>query len=60
MLSITSIMRPSTLALALISIPLAFSATIEVAVGPNGNLVYQPESVTAQAGDIINFTLYVT
>ncbi|KAF9524559.1 Cupredoxin [Crepidotus variabilis] len=48
-------MRSSTFSF-LLAAPLALAATIDVSVGPNGNFVYQPESVIAQAGDTINFT----
>jgi plastocyanin len=47
----------STLALALAALPVSLAATYNVQVGAGGNLVYDPEYVSAQPGDIINFTL---
>ncbi|KAJ7139285.1 hypothetical protein C8R44DRAFT_938983 [Mycena epipterygia] len=37
-------------------LPAALSATISVQVGPSGNFVYDPPSITAAAGDMIEFT----
>lgn len=41
------------------SLPLALAETFEVAVGPGGQLVFEPSTIEgAVAGDIINFALY--
>ena len=50
-------MIASTLALALATLPIAFGAEYNVQVGAGGNLAYDPEYVSAQPGDTINFTL---
>lgn len=50
-------MIASTLALALAALPVAFGAEYNVQVGAGGNLVYDPEYVSAQPGDTINFIL---
>jgi len=49
-------MHPSALGFSLAALPLALAATLHVAVGPNGNLVYDPPFVTAAVGDIVSFT----
>ena len=46
-------------ALAAVSAPLALAQqTFEVAVGPGGEFVFTPSTVTAQAGDTINFSFH--
>jgi len=51
-------MLTTTLVLAFASLAFAQS-TLNVQVGAGGKLVYDPPFVSANAGDIINFTLYV-
>lgn len=48
-------MITSTLALALFALPVALGAEYNVQVGAGGKLVYDPEYVSAQPGDVINF-----
>lgn len=52
-------MIASTLALALAALPIAFGAEYSVQVGPGGRIAYDPEYVSAQPGDTINFILCV-
>lgn len=52
-------MIASTLALALAALPVAFGVQYNVQVGAGGNLAYDPEYVSAQPGDVINFILCV-
>ena len=42
--------------LSLLALPSALAATFDVSVG-NGTLRFDPEFITAAAGDVINFTL---
>ncbi|KAJ7716236.1 hypothetical protein DFH07DRAFT_947646 [Mycena maculata] len=52
-------MSISVLAVAFALLPVAFAqSTISVDVGPSGSLVYSPPSVTAAAGDFIEFTFH--
>jgi hypothetical protein len=41
------------------ALPLVLAATYEVQVGPNNDFVYEPAYIAAQAGDTVNFVLYV-
>ncbi|THU82088.1 hypothetical protein K435DRAFT_692209 [Dendrothele bispora CBS 962.96] len=43
---------------ALSAIPAVFAANFDVAVGPNGNLVFYPEFVIANPGDTVNFVFH--
>jgi len=52
-------MITSTLALALAVLPVAFGAEYNVQVGAGGKLVYDPEYISAQPGDVVNFILCV-
>jgi plastocyanin len=53
-------MLSSTLALSLAALlPTTFAAILEVSVGANGQLAYDPPFVHAAAGDIVRFTLFV-
>ncbi len=51
------IMISSSLSLLVVAVPVVLGATIDVQVGANGLLAYDPEFVSANAGDIINFIL---
>ncbi|KJA16243.1 hypothetical protein HYPSUDRAFT_148004 [Hypholoma sublateritium FD-334 SS-4] len=48
-------MISSTLSLLVVAFPVVLGATIDVQVGANGTLAYDPEFVSANAGDVINF-----
>ena len=48
---------PSFFLIAAILPATAYAATYNVTVGANGELAYNPEYVTASAGDTINFIL---
>ncbi|KAF8970837.1 Cupredoxin [Flammula alnicola] len=48
-------MIASTIGFALVALPVALGATIDVQVGAGGNLAYSPEFVQANPGDVINF-----
>lgn len=41
------------------ALPIAFAATHDVSVGAGGLFAYDPQFVTAAAGDVINFVLSV-
>lgn len=43
--------------LSLLALPSTLAATYDVSVGAEGLLRYNPEFVTAAAGDIVRFTL---
>jgi len=47
------------LGLALASLPFALGATFNVQVGAGGKLAYDPEFITANPGDQVNFVLCV-
>ncbi|KDR70703.1 hypothetical protein GALMADRAFT_29503, partial [Galerina marginata CBS 339.88] len=49
-------MISSTIGFALAALPLVLGATLDVQVGAGGQLVFDPEFVTANPGDIVNFT----
>lgn len=50
-------MFTSALGLAVTALPFAFAATYDVSVGAGGQLAFDPQFVTAVAGDVINFVL---
>jgi plastocyanin len=50
-------MHSASLILSLATLPLAFAVSYDVAVGPNGMLVYEPPYITAAIGDVVNFIL---
>jgi plastocyanin len=51
-------MVSSLLLSGVLALPAVFAAQIDVQVGsPDGQLVYQPEYVSAAAGDVVNFVL---
>jgi plastocyanin len=45
------------LGLSILALPSALAATYDVSVGAGGLLRFNPENVTAAAGDVITFTL---
>jgi plastocyanin len=47
----------ASLGLALAALPAALAATYDVTVGAGGLLRYNPEFVTANPGDVVNFIL---
>jgi hypothetical protein len=52
-------MISSPLNLLLVALPTVLGATFDVQVGAGGQLAYNPEFITANPGDIVNFILYV-
>ena len=50
-------MISSPLSLLVVAVPVVLGATIDVQVGANGLLAYDPEFVSANSGDVINFIL---
>jgi hypothetical protein len=52
-------MISSPLNLLLVALPTVLGATFDVQVGAGGLLAYNPEFITANPGDIVNFILYV-
>ena len=47
----------TALGLALATLPAALAATFDVSVGASGLLQYNPQTVIAAPGDIVNFVL---
>jgi plastocyanin len=52
-------MRFSTFLAALLPLGAAMAEVIDVKVGENNTLTFNPAEVTASSGDVIQFTLYV-
>ncbi|KAF9482841.1 hypothetical protein BDN70DRAFT_828397 [Pholiota conissans] len=48
-------MVSSSFSLLLVALPAVLGATFNVQVGAGGNLVYDPEFITANPGDVVNF-----
>lgn len=50
-------MISTTFSMALAVLPTVFATNYDVSVGASGQLLYDPQYVTAVAGDTVNFVL---
>jgi plastocyanin len=51
-------MFTTTLGFAFVALPAALAATFDVSVGAGGQFAFDPPSITAAPGDMVNFVLY--